>query len=512
MTGNNETRAPAAARPPGPLFRAVTEAAVVFLVTLVFFRWTILQWNGFLDFDGHYHHTIAQWMAARREFWLDIPWLPYTVLGERGPDQHWLWHLLLVPFAYFADANQGLIWAAACNGAATAAILAFVMRMLGIPAAPVFAVLAITAAAVMPYRLMMLRAQNIAIIFMVLSVWAIARRRHGTLGLLAFLFMQSYHGAIVLAPIALIGSVLGSVRERRLVLTPLIAVAAGLLLALLVSPWYPGSFEYLFFHVLFKEGGTTSGAYLSSLVGSEWYPPGWRNVLLIAWPAHFTLAGALAALAWRMRGSKDVRPGPDTLLAVGVAAVSLLLYLGSSRFAEYYVPFACLAAGLAARDAWTPVRRERLRAAVLGAWALVAASVGLSSAIRVPVMPADYQAAIGTRLAGIGRPGEVVFNSGWPDFPALLWHADRLRYVNGLDGHYLAYRDPARFAVWISLGAGMVEDPAYAIEAVFGARFAVVFNRHPALAGQLRASERAILLLESRDGWLFEIRPTGTRQ
>jgi len=512
MTENIEARARPVAVTSGPLPRAIAEAAVVFLVTLVFFRWTILQWNGFLDFDGHYHHMIAQWMVAQRAFWLDIPWLPFTVLGERGPDQHWLWHLLLVPFGYFADQDQGLIWAAACNGAATAAILAFVMRMLGIPAAPVFAVLAITTAAVMPYRLMMLRAQNIAIIFMVLSVWAIARRRYGTLGLLAFLFMQSYHGAIVLVPIAAIGCVLGSVAERRLVLTPLIAVAAGELLALLLNPWYPANFEYLFFHVLFKESGTTSGAYLSSLVGTEWYPPGWRNVLLSAWPAHLTLAAALAALAWRMRGSKDVRPGPDTLLAVGVAALSLMLYLGSSRFAEYYVPFACLAAGLAVRDAWTPVRRERLRAAVLGAWALVAASFGLSSAIRVPVMPADYLASIGTRLAGISRPGEVIFNSGWADFPALLWRADRLRYVNGLDGHYLAYRDPARFAVWISLGAGTVEDPAYAIDAVFGARVAVVSHRHRALAGQLRASERAILLLESRDGWLFEIRPSDARR
>ena len=512
MTENIEARARPVAGTSGPLPRAIAEAAVVFLVTLVFFRWTILQWNGFLDFDGHYHHMIAQWMVAQRAFWLDIPWLPFTVLGERGPDQHWLWHLLLVPFGYFSDQDQGLIWAAACNGAATAAILAFVMRMLGIPAAPVFAVLAITTAAVMPYRLMMLRAQNIAIIFMVLSVWAIARRRYGTLGLLAFLFMQSYHGAIVLVPIAAIGCVLGSVAERRLVLTPLIAVAAGELLALLLNPWYPANFEYLFFHVLFKESGTTSGAYLSSLVGTEWYPPGWRKVLLSAWPAHLTLAAALAALAWRMRGSKDVRPGPDTLLAVGVAALSLMLYLGSSRFAEYYVPFACLAAGLAVRDAWTPVRRERLRAAVLGAWALVAASFGLSSAIRVPVMPADYLASIGTRLAGISRPGEVIFNSGWADFPALLWRADRLRYVNGLDGHYLAYRDPARFAVWISLGAGTVEDPAYAIDAVFGARFAVVSHRHRGLAGQLRASARAMLLLESRDGWLFEIRPSDARR
>jgi hypothetical protein len=58
------------------------------------------------------------------------------------------------------------------------AVLAFTLRMLRIPAAPVFVVLAIAGGASMPYRLLMLRSQNFAIIYMVLASWAMALDGH----------------------------------------------------------------------------------------------------------------------------------------------------------------------------------------------------------------------------------------------------------------------------------------------------------------------------------------------
>jgi hypothetical protein len=99
-----------------------------------------------------------------------------------------------------------------------------------------------------------------------------------------------------------------------------------------------------------------------------------------------------------------------------------------------------------------------------------------------------------------------VFNSSWSDFMALVWWASAFRYINGLDGHYLAFGDPARFAVWISIAVGNVEDPADFIDRGFGARFAVVARQHATLAQQLLASPRAALLVDSPEGWLFEIR------
>lgn len=483
--------------------RAIVEAAIAFLVALVLFRWQLARWNGFVDFDGHYHLRVIQWIA-HQGLWSDIPWLPFTVLGEHGPDHHWLWHVLLLPFAWLPDA-QALPWAAAFNGAATVAVIAFVVRSLGVPAAPVFVVLAVAAGTFMPMRLLMLRTQNIAVIYMMLSVWAIARRRDGVLGVLSFLFLESYHAGVVMAPIGAIGAAARSLTERRFVAAPLVAAVAGLTLALLVSPWFPRNVEYLMFHLFFKTPNSLLGEHVSALIGTEWYPPPLAALLVQAWPAHVMLAAACVSLAWRRWRDAAFRPGADTLAALGIAFLSLALYVKAVRFAEYYVPFAALAAGLAVREIGGTLRFGRRHAAVLAAWALIAASVGVKGLNDLRLAPPDYYAQIGKALNKLGEPGDMVFNSSWSDFMALVWWADAFRYANGLDGHYLAYRDPARFAVWLAGSVGGLDDPATLIEAAFGARFVVVAHQHRRLYEQLAASPKAVLRVTSRDGWLFEL-------
>ena len=51
--------------------RAAIEAALVFVAVLCFFRWKLGQWNGFLDFDGHYHLRVAHWIA-HSGLWTDL--------------------------------------------------------------------------------------------------------------------------------------------------------------------------------------------------------------------------------------------------------------------------------------------------------------------------------------------------------------------------------------------------------------------------------------------------------
>ncbi len=471
--------------------RAFIEVAAVFAIALVYFRWQVGHWQGVPDFDGHYHLRVIQWIA-HEGLWSDIPWLPFTVLGERGPDHHWLWHVALLPLAWLPD-QQALLWGAAVNGALAVAAIALVMRLLGVPAAPLFAVLAVTAGTLMPMRLMMLRTQNAAVVYMMLAVWAMARERYKTLGVIAFLFMESYHAGVIMGPMAAIGCLVRSSTERRVVLTPLVAVGAGLSAALLVSPWFPRNIEYLMFHLFFKTPHSLLGDQVSSLIGTEWYPPGWARLALEAWPAHLMLAAALIAFR-RLRA--------DTWLAIGVALLSLWLYWQAARFAEYYVPFAALAAGLAARDMQVNGRRY---VAALALWAAIAGSVGILGAAHTRLMAADHLARVGAGLRELGRPGDIVFNSSWSDFMALVWWADTFRYVNGLDGHYLAYRDPARFALWLAAGAGVLDDPAGVIVAAFGARFAVVAKSHERLAEQLMHSKRAVLRVASPSGWLFEL-------
>jgi hypothetical protein len=116
--------------------------------------------RGISDAAADLHRGCA---IAHQGFWSDIPWLPFTVLGDHGPDHRWLWRVALLPFAWLDDA-QALMRRAAFNGAVTLAVVAVVMRWLGVPAAPLFAVLAVTAGALMPMRLLMLRTQNAGLV------------------------------------------------------------------------------------------------------------------------------------------------------------------------------------------------------------------------------------------------------------------------------------------------------------------------------------------------------------
>ena len=90
---------------------------------------------------------------------------------------------------------------------------------------------------------------------------------------------------------------------------------------------------------------------------------------------------------------------------------------------------------------------------------------------------------------------------------ALVWWAPAFRYINGLDGHYLVYGDPARSTIWLALLDGAADDPVAVMAYAFGARFAVIARQHAKLAEQLMKNPRAVLQVTSPEGWLFELRP-----
>ena len=96
-------------------------------------------------------------------------------------------------------------------------------------------------------------------------MFAIAWRRTAWVGVIAFLFTQSYHGAVIMG--LLIACVLGAqaVREGRPQWSAITAVAIGVGAGLLLSPWFPRNAGYLVFHTVFKAG---------SAAPSWWAPSG----------------------------------------------------------------------------------------------------------------------------------------------------------------------------------------------------------------------------------------------
>jgi hypothetical protein len=481
------------------------EAALMFLLFASLTYVCLSVRGGLIEPDTLYHFKIAS-LILREGPWVDIRWLPYTVLGDHGPDHHWFWHLVLAPFALIPDPWQALRVAAAVTCGAVPAMILLVCRALMVPFAPLFAIVAVCGAS-LPERLTRLRADNAMFILLSLALLLMARNRTVALALLSFVFMQTYHGAILLLPMVVAFAVASLVAERTVSLRIAIAVLAGLGLGLVVSPWFPENISYLLFHTLFKLQSQNW-----HLVGTEWRHPSWLQIVQFSWMNHVLLLWAMATYAARKRWSgSDLRLRPETLATLLLAALALLLYRDAMRNASYYSLFSALAAGLIWRDcAVTFVDRRRQAVATVQAGVFAAAVLVLGARLLVQAPtygpPLTRYAAIVEYLeAHVERDG-IVFNADWDIFPYLFWRSDKLRYVSGLDGNYLAYGDPARFKIWYDVYLGL---PARAdtLQKAFATQWVVLpRNGNMDLIAQNMISEPGTaLVMVDDDGWLIRL-------
>ncbi|MCG8412935.1 MAG: hypothetical protein MI746_01840 [Pseudomonadales bacterium] len=488
----------------------LVESAAVFLISLIFVSSLQLSYPGLIGVDGYYHLRVAQ-LIPDNGLWVDISWLPFTVLGQAGTDHHWLWHLLLMPFTFLPDAHM-IDTAVIVTTAIVPVVLNLIFRRMGIPFAPLFALLSIAASTLMPGRLMMLRAQNISLVLILLYFLLLTTRYRGAQFVVSFLFMQSYHGAVILVPLTGLYIVMRLFLTRSFDYKDVLPVAAGLMLGLLINPWFPENIDYFLFHTLFKTDALTPG-----LTGVEWQSVPFSLLLIQSLPVHLLFLLALGVRLNSLVRAREtlVNALPvDTALACGMTFLFLALYVFAWRFAEYYVPFAVLSAGLLLRD--TGIAPALLKrppwAATLGSIVLIL-SLGfgwLGVANTTRSYPDEYR-LVGEYLETNATQDEMVFNSDWSDFVRVFWHTQRVRMVNGLDGHFLAYADPIRFQQWytlinLSYGVSTTLSPQQVSDIVyegFDSRLAMINKRHAALAEFLTASEDWEVVVDDSQVWLL---------
>ncbi len=464
--------------------------------------------RGIAEPDTLYHFKVAS-LILRDGGWVDIKWLPYTILGNHGPDHHWLWHVALAPFTLIDDPWQAIVVAASVTCAAVPTVILLVCRALAVPLAPVFALFAIYGAG-LPERLTRLRSEGLVFMLLSLALLAMARQRVMTLAILSFVFMQAYHGAVLLVPMALLFTLAARAVSQTWPLRNIIAVAGGFTLALAISPWFPQNVSYLLFHTLFKLRSQNL-----DLIGNEWLQPSWLQIVQFSWMNHLLLLSALL-LFLRRRSSVDrsLRLSPETLTAMAMAAVCLFLYRDAVRNVSYYTLFVALASALLVRDSAIGNSRRPWTLGLAGAAsAAAAATLYLSGRdlAKVPFYPQGLTRfeAIVSDIEEHAGSDAVVFNVDWGHFGFLFWQSDRLRYVSGLDGNYLAYGDPRRFKIWydVFLGLPLAGGTANVLRREFNTEWVVVprGRRMDALAEYLVDQPDTTLQRKDQDGWLIHL-------
>lgn len=466
------------------------------------------------DNDGFYHIKLA-WLMRTEGLKPDFPWLPLSILNQREYyDHHFLYHVVLMPFTYFADLRIGAKWSAALFSSLAFLAVWYLFHRQRVPYAWLWSLALLGISDAFLYRMSVTRAQSLSLAALALAFAWLLERKYKHLAVLSFVYVWLYDAFPLAIAFAALYLVAVAVVERRLEYKPLLFIGGGILLGMIVNPYFPNNVIFSWHHMFPKLTDATS-----IRVGNEWFPYNTKQILENSFPSLAAFVSGIFALG--LTGKKmDVR----TAFALLVSLLFGLMLFQARRFVEYFPPFALVFAAFAWAPLFTdfrfasavstdsPLKRMLVNAPML----LLSAAVALSIARSVPrareavdnSKPYDLYAAASRWLEENTPAGSRVFQTDWDDFPRLFYYNTRNTYLIGLDPTYMQLYDPNLYDLWTLITQGKVDRPSRIIADTFGSQYVHTDLNHSRF---IRAAEKDPGLKEVyRDDQaiLYEVLPT----
>lgn len=501
------------------LSSAVRGRAATVLTGLSLFAASVLlfaavQWAtpGIVGNDGYYHIKVA-YLMRQEGLTPAFEALPNTILNaEAYYDHHWLFHLFLTPFAGADPAVDG--GAGLTQGAKIAtvilpslAVLAvwWLLRGHGVPYAALWALGLFAVSEAFLYRMSMARAQSGAVIFLALALHFLLAGRHKWLAPLGFLFVWFYNAFPLLLVVTGVYVVAVLMLERRVAWQAIAYPAAGILLGMIINPYFPENVVFIAGHLLPKVGESAVP------VGNEWSP--YQTWTLVENSGVALAAVLLAALAMGWRKERVDLP---TLVALGLVGVFGFMVFKSRRFVEYFPVFALIFlafAGAPLVREWQATLRPR-RTLGKAVWAgvaglvlvgLIVASIRDARELVADSKPADLYAAAMLFLRSEAPNGATIFQTDWDDFTRQFFYFDDARYINGLDPTFMQLYDEPLYEEWVDITRGRVEMPGAAIRDRFGANYVFSDLKHEGFLEEAAGDPALREIYRDEDAVVYEV-------
>ena len=188
-------------------------------------------------------------------------WLPLTILNPREfYDHHFLFHVALIPFTF------GSLVLGAKLAAVTFASLAFLavwylFKQQKIPYAWLWSLGLLAVSDAFLYRMSIPRAQSLSLGVLALGLAWMLDGKYLRLAFLAFFFVWLYDAFPLLLALAVLHLVAVAITQRRAELSPVIYIGIGLLLGILVNPYFPYNIVFAYRHMLPKLVDATAYAW-----------------------------------------------------------------------------------------------------------------------------------------------------------------------------------------------------------------------------------------------------------
>ena len=464
-------------------WRLLGIASFLFLLFILGFSVVQFGTTGLAGNDGYYHMKMG-YLIRTEGLTPDFPWLPFTILNEASYyDHHLLYHVYLAMFASIDPAVDGGL--GLTQGAKIASIflpsLAFLaiwwlLKSQKVPYSWLWAMALFAISEAFLYRMSMPRAQSAALLLLVLGLHWLLQEKFKWLLPLGFVFVWTYNAFPVLLVLAGVYVTAVILLERRFIWQALVYPSIGILLGLLINPYFPQNIEFILGHLAPKLGES------ATRVGNEWSP--YRTWTLVENSVGALLAFLLGVLAL---GWQKERIDKRTLAALGLAVVFGMMLFQSRRFVEYFPPFALIFLAFASApilNEWQQRWRHSWQRWLLPAGLLILLIYPLGMTVRdgrellSNSKSPDHYAQAALWLNQNTPAGSFIFQTDWDDFTRLFFYHDDAIYTAGLDPTFMELEDPVRFAQWRDITRGNIEQPGKIIRDEYGADYVFTDLKH----------------------------------
>lgn len=424
-----------------------------------------IQWHipAPMDGDTAYHAAVGQ-LIRDHGILHTFPWTPFSWLSDHYADKELLFHL-------FFAALGGVDWMTAAQivgtlcGAGILLTIYCVLRREGAAYPWLWALIPLAASHTFAYRFLIVRPHLLSIALSIIVLWAASRSRLPLLAAASILYPWAYvawHLPLVLTVIAEAARVLSG---RKMQWQPPLVAVCGVAVGVALHPNSLNLVRLFWIQIVEVLFRTAWGGKAGFDLGLEFFPEtaeGWVRGLLVC----VAMSGVALYLAWRERRSGELSLA-FALTALGFA----LMTAGTSRFLEYFVPFATLALALAARSrAW-----RYLPQLLIGLSLLYTLSLNSRFLLSFGASPDCLPAGVVSTLQARIPPGTQVFTPDWASTGALMLALPERRFIVGLDPTFFYMKDPELYRLWYRISHEAPVDTADLIRNVFQARYVVCF-------------------------------------
>ena len=431
------------------------------------------------DNDGFYHIKLAYLMRTEG-IKPDFSWLPLSILNAREfYDHHFLFHVLLIPFT-FGDLHLGAKWAAVFFASASFLAIWYLFERQRVPFAWLWALALLGISDAFLYRMSVTRAQSLSLAVLALGYAWLLEGKYKHLAILSFVYVWMYDAFPLMIALAGLHLISVALIEQRLEYKLLLYISAGVILGMLLNPYFPENIIFSYRHMLPKLADATSVR-----VGNEWYPYETKQLLENSLPSLVAFASGILALGLSTR-KMDVR----TALGLLLALLFGLMLFQARRFVEYFPPFALIFATFA----WAPLFKpesdsvpstlsplHRLAPLMLSLAVVASITVSVPRAREALDSSKSYTlyADSSAWLEKNTPAGARVFQTDWDDFPRLFFYNTHNTYLIGLDPTYMQLYDQDLYDLWVKITQGNLKNPSRTIADTFGSHYIHTDLKHP---------------------------------